>query len=74
MEKKHSPEKTDLQALKWMGAVWAAVAAIFGGGLIGWLADGWLNTAPLFIVAGILLGVAGGFWSAYRTIMKSIEK
>ncbi len=42
------------------------VAAIFIGALIGWRADVWLGTSPLFLILFLGLGVAAGFWTVYR--------
>ena len=37
---------------------------------IGYYLDRWLNTKGIFITIFILLGVAGGGYTAYRQIMK----
>lgn len=37
---------------------------------IGYYLDKWLNTKGIFITIFILLGVAGGGYTAYRQIMK----
>ena len=41
---------------------------------IGYYLDKWLHTKGLFITVFILLGVAGGGYTAYRQIMESTEK
>ena len=38
---------------------------------IGYYLDRWLNTKGIFITIFILLGVAGGGYTAYRQIMKT---
>ena len=38
---------------------------------IGYYLDKWLNTKGIFITIFILLGVAGGGYTAYRQIMKT---
>jgi ATP synthase protein I len=38
---------------------------------IGYYLDRWLNTKGVFITIFILLGVAGGGYTAYRQIMKT---
>lgn len=43
------------------------VAGVFGGGVIGWLLDQWLGTAPLLLVIFLMLGVAAGLLNAVRT-------
>jgi ATP synthase protein I len=73
MDKKHAPLKGDLGAFKWLGTVWVAVGSIIGGALLGWLLDQVLGTSPLLLVVFLLLGVGGGFWKTYTTIMKGFE-
>jgi F0F1-type ATP synthase assembly protein I len=36
------------------------------------LLDGWLGTRPLFILLGLLLGLAAAFYGAYRALMQVI--
>ena len=42
--------------------------------LIGLFLDRKLGTGPLFTIVGIFGGVAGGFWNAYRLIMRDGAK
>ena len=42
------------------------VAPLGVGVFIGWLIDGWLVTAPLFLVIFFFLGAAAGGLNAYR--------
>ena len=42
--------------------------------LIGYYLDKWLGTKPLFILVFILLGIAGGGYTAYRQIMEVTEQ
>ncbi|MBL0319835.1 MAG: AtpZ/AtpI family protein [Alphaproteobacteria bacterium] len=42
------------------------VSGVVVGFLIGFWADKWLNTKPIFLIICILLGFAGGFWNIYR--------
>lgn len=42
------------------------VAAVAVGGLIGWQLDAWLGSAPLCLIALLLLGMAAGFWNVYK--------
>ena len=62
--------------------IWAPISTAFAVGfamiamivvfmLAGWWIDGLVGTAPLFAIIGILVGVAGGFWYAYRLIMEA---
>ena len=41
---------------------------------IGYYLDKWLNTKGVFITIFILLGIAGGGYTAYRQIMEMIEE
>jgi len=38
------------------------------GFLLGRWADSKLNTAPWLMLAGLLLGMAGGMWGVYQTL------
>lgn len=40
------------------------------GVFLGWLGDRWLNTRPVFIFIGALMGGAAGVLRLYRTWMK----
>ena len=62
--------------------IWAPVSTAFASGfamiamimvfmLVGWWMDELAGTAPLFVITGIFTGIAGGFWYAYRLIMKA---
>jgi ATP synthase protein I len=42
--------------------------------LIGYYLDKWIGTKPLFTVVFILLGIAGGGYTAYRQIMEVAEQ
>ena len=41
---------------------------------IGYYLDKWLGTKGLFITLFILLGIAGGGYTVYREIMKTLEQ
>lgn len=45
---------------------WGFYTLIFAGVLLGWGADHWLGTRPIFIVAGLLAGSAVAFWKLWR--------
>ena len=36
--------------------------SLMAGLLLGWIADHFLDTRPLFIVLGIVIGATAGFW------------
>jgi ATP synthase protein I len=56
------------------GIAYAAAFSLFGavvGGLVaGWLLDRWLGTGPWLLVAGIIVGAAGGFYELIRAASK----
>ena len=42
------------------------LGGLVGGTLIGWLLDRWLGTAPVLLIALMVLGTVGGFWSIIK--------
>ncbi|MES2729572.1 MAG: AtpZ/AtpI family protein [Pseudomonadota bacterium] len=42
------------------------VGSMLGGGLFGWLIDTWLDSAPIGMIAGVLVGVIIAFWNLYK--------
>jgi F0F1-type ATP synthase assembly protein I len=44
---------------------WGFYASIFSGVLLGWGADRWLGTDPIFLVVGLLAGSGVGFWKLW---------
>ncbi len=42
------------------------VGSLLGGGLLGWLIDGWVNSAPIGMIVGIFVGVVVAFWNLYK--------
>jgi len=62
--------------VRWLGILhvgWSAVASIVAGALLGYLADRWLDTWPVFMIVLMLVGTVGGFYRAYRQIMRMTE-
>ncbi len=49
------------------------VICLVVGLVFGYLADKWINQGFLFKVIGIILGLAGGLWQAYRLVMDKIK-
>lgn len=49
-----------------LNAVSEFVGAVVVGGLLGWQADRWLGTGPLFLILLLGFGVAAGFYNVYR--------
>jgi ATP synthase protein I len=50
--------------------LFASVAAFCG---IGWLVDRWLGTQPWFMVCGLVVGAAAGFYEFVRLTSKLSE-
>ena len=42
------------------------LGGLFGGAVIGWLLDKWLDTGHLLLVVMMVLGTVGGFWSIIK--------
>ena len=51
-----------------LGFGWYFASAIIGGLVGGYFLDRWLDTRPLFILLGLLLGTAAGFYGMYRML------
>ena len=69
------PEEDDRQSVtRKTGLVYAAVISFFSAVLVcllvGWAVDRWLGTGPWFVVGGIVLGAAVGFYEFIRLISK----
>ncbi len=68
------PENDEQEVTRKSGMAYAAglsifisVATLMG---LGWLLDGWLNTDPWLMVAGIILGSVVGFYQFLRVVSK----
>ncbi len=46
-------------------------ASVFIGAFLGYRIDLYLNTEPYFMVGGLILGAAAGFYSLYRVVKKA---
>ena len=42
------------------------IAGQVGGGLIGWLFDGWFGTSPWLLLVFVILGFAAAIWNIVR--------
>jgi len=42
------------------------LGGLFGGSLLGWLADGWFGTGHALLITGMILGMVGAFWSIWK--------
>jgi ATP synthase protein I len=50
------------------------LSALMVGVGLGWALDRWLRTAPLFLVAGVLLGGAAGVANVWRLMAPKSAK
>lgn len=50
----------DLRARDLIGLGGLVAACVVAGLVLGWVVDEWLGTLPVFILAGIAVGVAAG--------------
>jgi F0F1-type ATP synthase assembly protein I len=54
------------------GGVAAASYTLIGSiillGGLGYLVDGWRGTSPWFLLTGLILGMAVGFWELIKTV------
>jgi hypothetical protein len=73
------PDRRDevgaMTALALVGQVGLMVVAPLAAGV--WLGvwfDAWLGTGGVALVAGVVLGLAGGVWGAWRVIAREIER
>ncbi|MFC2026665.1 AtpZ/AtpI family protein [Chloroflexota bacterium] len=53
-------------ALRFIGVGWYVGFSILGGVLAGLWLDGKFNTKPLFVIIGLVLGIAIAVYGAYR--------
>lgn len=60
-------------ALRLIGVGWFVGASILLGVLGGLWLDSKLNTGPLFIIAGLMLGVIIAFYGVYRMLLPLIS-
>jgi ATP synthase protein I len=51
-------------------AAFSLFASVVSGLILGWLLDRWLGTRPWLLVAGLVLGAAGGFVEFIRASSK----
>ncbi len=54
-----------------LGCLFAAAVLGFMGG--GWLLDGWLNTLPVFMVVGALVGATLSTVTIYRRLLEDTD-
>jgi ATP synthase protein I len=66
--------REDQETNRKSGLAYAAAINLFASVItltgLGWLLDRWLETAPLFLVGGIVLGAVVGFYQFIRITSK----
>ena len=55
-----------------IGLDWAA--SILVGIFFGRFLDARLHTAPILMIVGLLLGMAGGMWGSYRIVQRRLKE
>jgi len=63
-------EETNRKSGLAYAAAFSLFASVVSGLIIGWLLDRWLKTSPWLLVAGIVLGIAAGFYEFIRATSK----
>ncbi len=63
-----------LAALKLVGVGWYISACILLGVLAGRWLDGKLNSEPLWLIIGLLLGVIIAFYGVYRMLLGATNR
>ena len=56
------------------GLGFSAVGSLLVGIVAGLFIDRWLHTAPLFLIVGILLGLAAATLGVYRLVVRELMK
>ncbi len=61
-------------AFRLIGVGWYVGGCIFLGVVAGIWLDNKLNTKPLLVIVGLILGVVSAFYGVYRMILPNINK
>jgi len=65
---------------RWVAALRLIGVGFFIGGFIllgvvvGLWLDSWLNTSPILVIVGLVLGVVIAFWGVYQMLLPLISK
>jgi len=57
-----------------MGASYTLVGSVIILGAIGYFIDKWQNTSPIFLIAGLLVGIIVGFYEIAKIIWTKSNK
>jgi ATP synthase protein I len=66
MPEENDREETNRKTGLAYAAAFSLFAAVVSGLGLGWLLDRWLGTSPWLLVAGLVLGIAAGFYEFLR--------
>ena len=61
-------------ALRVLGVGWYIGVCIVGGVWGGLWLDGRLNTQPIFVIVGLILGVVIAIYGVYRMLLPNVNK
>ncbi len=61
-------------AIRFLGVGFFILACILGGILLGHWLDDRLNTTPILLLAGLLLGLVAAFWGVYQMLLPFIKE
>ena len=57
-----------------MGASYTLIGGVLILGAVGYFLDKWLETSPIFLLIGLLLGIIVGFYEIAKTIWVKPDK
>ncbi len=58
------------ESIKYMGLGVELMASIVGPMLLGWWLDGYFGCEPWLVVSGMFLGLIGGFYNMFKTVLR----
>jgi F0F1-type ATP synthase assembly protein I len=51
---------------------WTVLICVVLGAFLGTFVDNTFRIGPVFLLVGVVLGVAGGFWQCYRLVVRAM--
>ena len=61
-------------AVQLLGLGWLVATSVVAGALVGLWIDGILSTNPLFLVVGLLVGLATASYGVYKMVVPLIQR
>jgi ATP synthase protein I len=61
-------------AIRLLGLGFYIIGCILGGVLLGHWLDGKLNTTPILLLVGLVLGLVAAFWGVYQMLVPFIKE